>query len=182
MQESLMNIHSISYALPLLIIDFIPLPAFAQTQAEMDRQACGEYEKTDADLNRVYRQVLGEYKADAVFVERFRGAQRAWLAYRDAQLGALYPARDPQRAYGSVHRMCRCQALTELTLERTEVLRRWIKGVEEGDVCSGSIRIRGYTGELQRRAKPNSGMQRRKSMSLLSSGFVRFGDALNVSN
>ncbi|MCA1849700.1 MAG: DUF1311 domain-containing protein [Acidobacteria bacterium] len=158
-----MNTRGIRQALPLLIIAFTPLPALAQTQAEMDREACGEYQKSDAELNRVYRQVLDEYKADALFAEKLRVAQRAWVAYRDAQLGALYPARDPRRAYGSVHRMCRCQALTELTLERTEALRRWVMGVEEGDVCAGSIRIRGYTGGSRHRAKPNKGMNRTRT-------------------
>jgi uncharacterized protein YecT (DUF1311 family) len=158
-----MHTHRISRAWLLLIVVLTPLSALTQTQAEMDREACGEYQKADAELNRVYQQVLGEYKADILFVEKLRVAQRAWLAYRDAQLGALYPARDPQRAYGSVHRMCRCQALTELTLERTEVLRRWVMGVEAGDVCAGSVRIRGYTGGSQPRAQPHQGMNRTRS-------------------
>jgi uncharacterized protein YecT (DUF1311 family) len=148
-----MNIRKTSRVLPLLFLTFSALTALAQTQAQMDREACAEYQKADAELNRVYQQVLGEYKADALFVEKLRGAQRAWLVYRDAQLEALYPARDPQRAYGSVHRMCRCQALTELTLQRVEELRRWVMGVEEGDVCAGSVRIRGYTGRSRRGAK-----------------------------
>ena len=155
-----MNALRIRRALPLLLIALTPLTAPAQTQAEMDREACGEYQKADAELNRVYQQVLGEYKADALFVEKLRVSQRAWLAYRDAQLGALYPARDPQRAYGSVHRMCRCQALTEMALEQTEVLRRWVMGVEEGNVCAGSIRIRGYTGGSHPGAKPDRGINR----------------------
>lgn len=142
-------------ALPLLLLMLLPTSILAQTQAEIDRKACDEYRRADAELNRVYQQVLTEYKTDSLFVDKLRGAQRAWLRYRDAQLEALYPARDPQRAYGSVYPMCRCQALTALTLERTEVLRRWIMGVEEGDVCSGSIRISGYTGTLKRRSKPN---------------------------
>ena len=154
-----MNTRQTIRALPLLLIAITSLTTHAQTQAEIDREACRVYQKNDAELNRVYQQVLSEYKADGLFVGKLRGAQRAWLTYRAAQLEALYPARDPQRAYGSVNRMCRCQALTELTLQRTEELRRWVMGVEAGDVCAGSIRIRGYTGGLQRRAKPN-GMHR----------------------
>ncbi|HEV7238285.1 MAG TPA: lysozyme inhibitor LprI family protein [Thermoanaerobaculia bacterium] len=138
-----MNIRNGGWVLPLLLLAFTSLSTLAQTQAEMDREACNEYKHADAELNRVYQQVIHEYKADGLFIEKLRGAQRAWLAYRDAQIEALYPARDPLHAYGSVHRMCHCQAMTELTLERTEVLRRWVMGVEEGDVCSGSIRIRG---------------------------------------
>ena len=165
-----MNIRKAGWIWQLLLIAFTSISALAQTQAEMDREACNEYRKADVELNRVYQQVLGEYKADGLFVEKLRGAQRAWVVYRDAQMEALYPARDPQRAYGSVHRMCRCQALTELTLQRVEELRRWVMGVEAGDVCAGSIRIRGYTGGFRRGAKPDNGMPRaRKSAGLLSS-------------
>jgi len=149
-----MSIRKFGWVLPLFLISFAPLAAFAQTQAEMDREACGKYQKADAELNRVYQQVISDYKTQRLFVEKLRSAQRAWVTYRDAQVEALYPAPDPQLAYGDVHRMCRCQALTELTIERTEVLREWVMGVEEGDVCSGSIRIRGYTGRLKRQLRP----------------------------
>lgn len=36
--------------------------------------------------------------------------------------------------------MCRYMAVLELTKKRVEELRRWVDGVEEGDVCSGSIK------------------------------------------
>ena len=144
----------------LLLPVLFSLAVAAQSQVELDRQACDEHKKADAELNRVYQQVLAEYKTDAIFIAKLRGAQRAWITYRDAQLAALYPAPVPQRAYGSVFRMCYCQAKTELTLERTEVLRRWIMGLEAGDVCSGSIKIRDYTGKLQNSARRVAGKRR----------------------
>lgn len=116
--------------------------ARAQTQAELNREACAQYKVADDELNKTYAQILNEYKADAAFVASLRAAQRAWVAYRDAQLEALYPGPNKSLTYGSAHPMCRCYALAEMTRERTAGLRRWVEGVEEGDVCAGSIKMR----------------------------------------
>lgn len=116
--------------------------AAAQSQAAMSQDACRKYEATDAEMNKVYQQVLGEYKADAVFVQKLKTAQRLWVAFRNAHVESLYPKPNKLAAYGSAHPMCRCLALTEITAARVEALRRWIKGGEEGDTCSGSVKIK----------------------------------------
>ena len=45
------------------------------------------YEKWDAELNRVYRELSG--KLDAGERAALRDAQRAWVAFRDGELGWL---------------------------------------------------------------------------------------------
>ena len=128
--------------------------ARAQSQAELNREACAQYKVADDELNRTYALVLKEYKADAAFVESMRAAQRAWLAYRDAHLEAMYPGRDKGLTYGSAYPMCRCYVLAEVTRERTAALQRWVTGLEEGDVCAGSIRTRGQDrAKARRKAK-----------------------------
>ena len=117
--------------------------ATPQTQSQMNQNTCKQYERADAELNNVYKQVLSEYAKDTEFIGKFREAQRAWVAFRDAHLESLYPAKDKLAEYGSVYETCRCLVLTDLTKQRTEMLRQWLKGVKEGDVCSGSIKIRG---------------------------------------
>ena len=114
----------------------------AQTQGELNQQACDAYKSADVELNRVYQRVLSEYQGDALFVRKIKAAQHAWIVYRDAHLESLYPAEDPRLAYGSVYPMCRCMALTEVTKKRTELLRRWLTGEKEGDVCLGSLKVR----------------------------------------
>jgi len=52
------------------------------TQSEMNRCAEDEYRKTDAELNRVYPQVMSKLEPD--HRERLKIAQRAWLTFRDA--------------------------------------------------------------------------------------------------
>jgi uncharacterized protein YecT (DUF1311 family) len=116
--------------------------SLAQTQSESNQDACATFKQADALLNKSYNQVLSEYKKNGPFIRKLKIAQRAWIAYRDAQLEALYPAPNKRAEYGSVYPMCRCSALVTLTTQRAEELKKWIDGAEEGDVCSGSIKAR----------------------------------------
>lgn len=109
----------------------------AQTQFEMNACAGDELAAADAELNRVYQAILEKYKDDSLFIEKLRAAQRAWLAYRDAELEAKFP---PSDGHGSVFPMCAAQHKAKLTRERVAKLREWLDGVEEGEVCAGSVR------------------------------------------
>lgn len=113
-----------------------------QTQMEINEKACAANRKADAEMNKVYQRILSENRSDKLFVQKMRTAQRVWLAFRDAHLEALYPAMDKRAAYGTVNPMCQCMELEKLTNERTLVLRQWIDGIEEGDVCGGSIKVK----------------------------------------
>ena len=113
---------------------------FGQTQADLNNKAKSEYEKTDKELNQVYQKILQDYKSDTVFVKSMKEAQRQWVKFRDAQVKMKYP---PYKdADESVLPMCRNYYLKELTTNRIKELKLWIDGVEEGDVCSGSIKLK----------------------------------------
>ncbi|HEV2859804.1 MAG TPA: lysozyme inhibitor LprI family protein [Pyrinomonadaceae bacterium] len=115
--------------------------AHAQSQGDMNSAACGKYRRADDELHRVYQQILREYAEDADFVSKLKDAQRAWLAYRDAHVESVFPGEDKRAVYGSVFPMCHCGEMEGLTRERTRVLRRWLTGLPEGDVCAGTIRV-----------------------------------------
>ena len=117
-------------------------PVSAQTQLELTRAAQVEYERRDSELNTVFARILKEYRDDGRFVRKLRLAQRAWIAFRDAHLAAVFPEDNPERTYGSSYAMCRWKLLTKITGARTEELKIWIEGVEEGDACAGSRRVR----------------------------------------
>lgn len=110
-----------------------------QTQPQINEEFCAKFSKADQELNAAYNQVLAIYKDDAEFIESIKKAQRAWVVFRDYHVDSLYP-KSKRGEYGSVKPMCRCDALAELTIERTKMLRKWIVGIDEGDVCSGSIK------------------------------------------
>lgn len=121
-------------ALSLLFVSSV----YAQTQAEMDGKAKSDFEKVDLKLNRVYRQIMREYSSDTVFIKNAREAQTLWIKFRDAQVDMKYPPNES----GTVLPMCRYYYMQELTAERIKELMPWVNGVEEGDVCSGSVKMK----------------------------------------
>lgn len=99
--------------------------------------------KADRVLNETYQKILKKYSDQPIFVERLREAQRAWLKFRDAQLGMRFPVaakQNPKDEYGSVYPDCYAEYKAELTQQRTKQLSLWLTGIEEGDVCSGSVK------------------------------------------
>lgn len=106
----------------------------------MDECASKSLDAADKELNQVYQQVLAKYASDKVFVGKLRAAQKAWVAFRDAELDARYPASNKSLQYGSVYPMCADNELEAMTRKRTEELREWLKGATEGDACAGSYR------------------------------------------
>ena len=130
------------YILGSIVITLLTCAApRAQAEADLNPDACNKYKKIDGELNRVYQRVLAEYKRDALFTQKLRAAQRAWIVYRDAQVESLYPAQNKLSSYGNVYPVCRCLELIKLTNNRTSELQRWLDGVVEGDVCAGSVKI-----------------------------------------
>ena len=115
---------------------------FAQTQSEMNSDEYQKYIKADKELNQVYGQILKDYKNDPVFISKLKIAQNLWIKFRDAEMNALFPENDKQLNYGSVFPMCWNIHLTSLTKERIKTLKIWVIGIEEGDVCSGSVKIK----------------------------------------
>jgi uncharacterized protein YecT (DUF1311 family) len=109
----------------------------AQSQADMTACSSQSLSAADKELNQVYQQVLSKYAKDPVFIGKLKTAQKAWLAFRDAELAARFPDNDKSN-YGSVYPMCAHNELEAMTRKRTEELRAWLKGTQEGDVCAGS--------------------------------------------
>jgi|LakMenEpi03Aug12_release.lakeMendotaPanAssembly.Ray.scaffolds.fasta_scaffold221322_2 uncharacterized protein YecT (DUF1311 family) len=114
---------------------------FGQTQLEMNQEEQSKYLKADKELNLVYNKILKEYKSDSEFIKNFKNAQRIWIQFRDAEMKSKYPDRE-EGYYGSIHPMCWSIYLTELTEERTKKLNTWLLGIEEGDVCNGSVKTK----------------------------------------
>jgi uncharacterized protein YecT (DUF1311 family) len=78
---------------------------------------------------------------DTIFIKNLKSSQRIWITFRDAELKMKYPEREPGW-YGSIHPMCVSSYLAELTNERIKTLKEWIEGIEEGESCGGSIRLK----------------------------------------
>ena len=111
----------------------------AKSQSGMNRCEGINLEKADAELNRVYKLIQKAYKNDVAFLSKLKKSQRIWLKLRDADMEMRFPPADERHQYGSVFPMCHAAIETTLILQRVEYLKQWLVGVEEGDVCSGSI-------------------------------------------
>ena len=95
--------------------------ADAQTQSAMNQCAIDEYKKADAELNRVYQQLLP--KLEATHQEKLKAAQRAWISFRDAD--CEYEAFAFEG--GSMQPLIRYSCLEAATKTRTNQLRGFLK-------------------------------------------------------
>ena len=120
---------------------FSTLFCFSQTQNQMNEDAGNQYKKADKELNSTYNKILKEYSGDPIFINNFKIAQRLWIQFRDAEVNSKYPHKE-QGYYGSVLPTCWALEMEELTKERTKKLKIWLTGIEEGDVCTGSVKYK----------------------------------------
>ena len=77
----------------------------AETQARMNMCASEEAARVEAKLNDIYRKLLSQAGGREGAVAKIRTAETAWIAYRDAYMEAMYPARNKQAEYGSMYPM-----------------------------------------------------------------------------
>lgn len=138
--KTINEIHSMIRLLGLVIFVGLSILSQAQTQTEMDGEYISGLKNAEAELENVYEKILKEYSGDTEFIKNLKESQNLWTKFRDAELKTKFPDR-AAGYYGSVQPLCVNDYLTELTNERIERLRTWLTGTEEGDVCSGSIKI-----------------------------------------
>jgi uncharacterized protein YecT (DUF1311 family) len=90
----------------------------AGTTADTSRCMSNEYEKADAELNRIYK--LAFKGLDEKEAENLKKAQRAWIIYRDAQCDAEYAKCGGGSGGPAAHMGC----LARLTRLRTRELHK----------------------------------------------------------
>jgi uncharacterized protein YecT (DUF1311 family) len=113
----------------------------ATSDSELEACARKYYLEADAKLNRVYKAILESYKSDTAFIKNLKISESLWIKLRDAEMNMKYPDREPGW-YGSVQPMCYYMYLESLTNDRINYLQQWLDGIEEGDVCFGSVKIK----------------------------------------
>ncbi len=99
----------------------------AMNQAGMNQCAGAAYDKADAQLNKIYKEVLG--KADASQKPQLKAAQNAWIKFRDLDCKFQSSAVEG----GSIYSMVLAACLETKTVSRTEELNALLQ-CKEGDV------------------------------------------------
>ena len=96
-------------------------------QMEMDQCAGRDFQAADARLNAVYRSMMSRY--DAPNQAFFKSAEKAWIAYRDAECNFETNG----TAGGSINSMMLTQCRTEKTNARIKELNAQLH-CDEGDL------------------------------------------------
>lgn len=97
----------------------------AQTQAEMNRTAQSDFEKADAELNKVYKQLIKilDEKEKQLLIK----AQKDWIKFRDSHCG--FEAEEFEG--GSMQPMIHSTCLTERTNNRIDDLKASLESREK---------------------------------------------------
>ena len=100
-----------------------------ESQMGMNICADADYKAADAKLNAAYQEIMKRLSDDAEGRKLLQTAQRAWIAFRDAE--CAFSANDSKG--GSIYPMLVSECLTELTNARTAQLKANLD-CPEGDV------------------------------------------------
>jgi uncharacterized protein YecT (DUF1311 family) len=121
--------------LGLFALSFAPLaPAHAPNCPDPSQMGLNHcvgitYKKTDARLNAVYGQIIARLKDNAATKAKLVAAQKAWIAFRDAEC----TFRSSSVEGGSIYPMVVTQCLDGLTQKRIAELEPLLT-CEEGDM------------------------------------------------
>jgi uncharacterized protein YecT (DUF1311 family) len=87
----------------------------------MNRKAMEMLELTEANMGKVYRQILKERAGEKAFLADLKAAQKAWRLYVEFHLKTLFPVKhgeDPTLTYGSIYHLEYAEAKTALVEQR----------------------------------------------------------------
>src|SRR5438046_5671871 len=73
--------------------------ASAKTQAELNVCANEEANRADSELNGLFRDLMSAVAEKKMIAEKVKSAERAWIAYRDAYVEAMYSTTNKQAEY-----------------------------------------------------------------------------------
>lgn len=125
----------------LLLLIFLVLGSFNLVIGQSQTEARTQLEISEQKMDSVFTTVIEKYEEDPGFIASLKKAQEAWISFRDAHLESMYPGKDKRVEYGSIYPMCASNILVKLNNQRSEQLKTWVEGTEEGEVCAGSIKL-----------------------------------------
>lgn len=96
--------------------------ANATTTVEIDECVGKEYKKVDAELNRVYKQLMAKFEDEGAKTA-LKTAQQAWLKYRD--LNCEFESYENKG--GTIYPIVYTGCLSAMTVTRTKELREMLK-------------------------------------------------------
>jgi len=99
-----------------------------ETQTEANACARYKYQKADAEMNRIYEQLMSELAGDDdKDQQKLRQAQLLWLQYRDANCESEASIYDGGSIRPAVYRLC----LASVTQERTRRMKEFLAATRQ---------------------------------------------------
>lgn len=89
-----------------------------------------DFKSADAELNTLYKQITARLSEDGDTLHLLTVAQRAWIAFRDAECAFAASGVEGGSAYPEILADCKAQ----LTLKRIEDFKTYL-ACEEGDLA-----------------------------------------------
>ncbi len=125
--------------LPLILVSLASVPVAAaqecdredETQSGMSICAAVDFAASDGRLNAAYGEIMRRLAADQDGRRRLQAAQRAWVAFRDAECAFQTAA----TTGGSMHPMLVVECRTELTKARVGQLEVYLACAEGDTSC-----------------------------------------------
>jgi uncharacterized protein YecT (DUF1311 family) len=107
----------------------------AGNQLELNACAVDELAAADQKLNEIYKALLNKEKKNPAFIQKLRAAQRAWVAFRDAELDAMFACNDSdqRQCWGSMLPMRYAYYKAKITSERAARLQRLLDEGQPAD-------------------------------------------------
>ena len=101
----------------------------AEDQASMTGCAARAYQKSDAELNKLFHEIRQRLADNVDAQHLLRGSERAWIAFRDSECSFAASEADGSSAYPMIYDMC----LVDLTQKRIHEFRQYLN-CEDGDM------------------------------------------------
>ncbi|MNB92784.1 hypothetical protein D3C75_398950 [compost metagenome] len=101
----------------------------ASNQATMNQCAAQQNAAADKELNALYQQITSRFKGNPDNKKLLVGAQRAWVAFRDAECKFSTSGVEGGSVYPLIYSNC----VTELTRARVQTFKNYLK-CQEGDM------------------------------------------------
>ncbi|MDO9328191.1 MULTISPECIES: lysozyme inhibitor LprI family protein [unclassified Pseudomonas] len=101
----------------------------ATDQATMNQCAAQQHKAADKELNALYQQITQRLKSNPDSKKLLLGAQRSWIAFRDAECKFASAGVEGGSVYPLIYSNC----VNELTKARVETFKNYLK-CQEGDM------------------------------------------------
>lgn len=101
----------------------------ATDQSTMNQCAAQQNKAADKELNALYQQITNRLKSTPDSKKLLVGAQRSWVAFRDAECKFSSSGVEGGSAYPLIYSNC----VTELTKARVQTFKNYLK-CQEGDL------------------------------------------------